>query len=254
MNEWIYSLGEATVISTLDADRGYWPIDIDDADKDKTAFTSPSWSLSLRIYGIWTLQCTLHFSQSAMDMILFSWKWQSALDNLDDIVVFSTTLPQHIESVRRFLLLLYSAGAILKLKQCKLFTDTIDHLGHVIHPKRLKLVFHTTDAIRGLPKHPFCLQHPARSFVFWTSSDDSSQILLELLRRLKNAWRKTDLIFLFRITMMNFTTWRRSTTRWYTRRSWRYLIPVDTRRLKQTHNTSKLAMPYYRNNWTTHPI
>lgn len=40
MDESIDSLGELTGFSTADASSGYWQIDIDERDPDKTAFTS----------------------------------------------------------------------------------------------------------------------------------------------------------------------------------------------------------------------
>lgn len=36
----IDSLGDATVFSTLDANSGYWQVEIEESDRDKTAFTS----------------------------------------------------------------------------------------------------------------------------------------------------------------------------------------------------------------------
>lgn len=43
-----------------------------------------------------------------------------------------------------------SPGASLKLKNCKVFTDTIDYLGHIIPPRWLKITSCTTDKIREL--------------------------------------------------------------------------------------------------------
>lgn len=40
MGEYIDSLGEVINFSTLDDNSGYWQIEIDDVDEDKTAFTS----------------------------------------------------------------------------------------------------------------------------------------------------------------------------------------------------------------------
>lgn len=39
MDQFINSLGEDTVFTTLDANWGYWQIDIYDRDKDRTTFT-----------------------------------------------------------------------------------------------------------------------------------------------------------------------------------------------------------------------
>lgn len=39
MDEYIGSFGEAIVFSTLDANLGYWQMEIDERDRDKAAFT-----------------------------------------------------------------------------------------------------------------------------------------------------------------------------------------------------------------------
>lgn len=61
--------------------------------------------------------------QRTMDMIPSSVEWQFALVHLDDIVIFSNTLEQHIDHVRKVLLLLYNAKATLELKKCKFFAN-----------------------------------------------------------------------------------------------------------------------------------
>lgn len=82
-----------------------------------------------------------------MGSILFSVCWQFALLFLDDIVVFLKPTQDHIDQVRRVLQLLYRASVTLKLKECKLYAEQIDYLGHVIRPGCLELSEHTTDAV-----------------------------------------------------------------------------------------------------------
>ena len=40
MDECIDYLGDATIFSTLDCNSWYWHVEVDEADKDKTTFTS----------------------------------------------------------------------------------------------------------------------------------------------------------------------------------------------------------------------
>lgn len=54
--------------------------------------------------------------QHAMDFILFSVMWQSALVYLDDIVIFSKFLDEHMDHVRQALRSFDDAGETLKLK------------------------------------------------------------------------------------------------------------------------------------------
>lgn len=85
-----------------------------------------------------------------MDVILLPVKWQFALIYLNDIIVFLRSSRDHIEHVLRVLSLLWGAGVTLILKKCNCFTRTLDFLGHVIQPRRLKITTHPKDARKGL--------------------------------------------------------------------------------------------------------
>lgn len=85
-----------------------------------------------------------------MNVILSSVEWHFVIVYLHDIVVFSKTLQQHFGHVRKVVLLLHSAGAILKFNEGKRFTHIFELLGHVIRSRRLYLVFHMTEAISEL--------------------------------------------------------------------------------------------------------
>lgn len=87
MDECLDSLGEAHMLSTLDSESGYWKIEIDDRDREKTTFTSLQ-----RLYRIYKmlfgLKNALSTFQRATNIILSAVKWQSALLYLDDVVLF----------------------------------------------------------------------------------------------------------------------------------------------------------------------
>lgn len=85
-----------------------------------------------------------------MDVILSTIKWQFALVYLDDIVMFLESPSEHNEHDHHILTPLHDAGVTLKLKKCELFSNTINHLEHVIRPGRLKVSCYTVDVIRDL--------------------------------------------------------------------------------------------------------
>lgn len=124
MDECIDSLGDATVLSTLDANSGYWLIEIENGDRDKTAFTS-HYALYLLVCMPFGLKNAIVTFQRAMDVVLASMKWQLALVYLDEIIAFLRTPKEHIVHVRRTLQLLYEAGVNVKLKKCKFFRKSL---------------------------------------------------------------------------------------------------------------------------------
>jgi Reverse transcriptase (RNA-dependent DNA polymerase) len=115
MDECIDSLGDAVVFSTLDCNSGYWQIPLDEADRDKTTFSSHAGTFRfLRIpFGFRNAPATF---QRAFDIILSVLKWRTSLVYLDDIIIYSTSREDHYHHVDEVLTTLGKAGLSLKLK------------------------------------------------------------------------------------------------------------------------------------------
>lgn len=83
------------VFSTLDANNGYWKIEFDDTNKDKTAFT-----LHDRLYRFIRMPLELRNApgtyQRTIEMISSRVNWRFALVHLHNIVIFSNTPQQRI--------------------------------------------------------------------------------------------------------------------------------------------------------------
>ena len=75
--------------------------------------------------------------QRALDIILSGLPWQTCLVYLDDVIVFSWTVGDHIRHLREVLLLLEKAGVSLKPSKCHLFQQELECLGHVVRPGQL---------------------------------------------------------------------------------------------------------------------
>lgn len=146
MDKCIDSLCKATVFSTLDANSAYWYIEIDDAEKKKTAITS-NHGLFRFVRIPFKLQNAPETFQRTMDMISSCVKRQIVLVYPDDIVVLSKTPHQHIDHVRKVLSLWHSAGTTFKFKKYKFINNTIDYLGHVIYSRHLGLAANRTHTI-----------------------------------------------------------------------------------------------------------
>lgn len=94
MDEYIDTLGDATVSSTLDDNSSYWKIEIENAGKEKTTLTPHNglYRFICMKFGLRNAPGTL---QRIMDVIRSSVIWKFALVHSDDIVFFSKT-PEHI--------------------------------------------------------------------------------------------------------------------------------------------------------------
>jgi Reverse transcriptase (RNA-dependent DNA polymerase) len=115
MDECLDSLGDATIFSTLDCNSGYWQILMKEEDRNKTAFVTHCGIHRFKRmpFGLCNAPATF---QRALDMILAKVKWNYALIYLDDVIIYSRTVEEHMTHLDEVLGLLRSAGASLKLR------------------------------------------------------------------------------------------------------------------------------------------
>jgi len=96
---------------------------------------------------------------------VFQWLMQKVLANLqsesvtefvsvylDDVIVFSKTLEDHIVHLKAVFDRLRSAGLILNPSKCKILHDQMEYLGHVETSKGLRPNHRNMDAVRRFPK------------------------------------------------------------------------------------------------------
>lgn len=96
IDECIDSLGEAPVLCTMDANSLYRQVEIENGDRDKTAFTSHH-----RLYSLVRMPFPLRNAprklQRAMFVAVLTIRWQIALVYLNDIVFFSHSAAEQID-------------------------------------------------------------------------------------------------------------------------------------------------------------
>lgn len=85
------------------------------------------------------LKNALYIFRTAIDIIMSSMRYQSAVIYLNDIVFFSKTVKQHSSRLRRSPTILQYAGVTLKLKKCSFITETVDYIPHLILFGRLEI-------------------------------------------------------------------------------------------------------------------
>jgi hypothetical protein len=148
MDEFIDSIGNSRIFSTLDCNCGCWKIPLAAGNTYKTTFTCHEGTYRfLRMpFGLWNAPSTF---QRTVDIVLSGLKWKTCLVYLDDIIVFSNTEYDHSRHLDEVLSLLYRAGLSLNLTKCHFFKDTVDYLGHVIRPGKLEVAAKNAEALRN---------------------------------------------------------------------------------------------------------
>ena len=81
--------------STLDLASGYWQIEVDDTDKEKTAFTTSQGLYQFNVipFGLCNALATF---ETLMEKILHGLHWDTCMIYIDDIIVYAVTFDEHV--------------------------------------------------------------------------------------------------------------------------------------------------------------
>ena len=128
------ALGGARYFSTLDLCSGYHQLPMNDADREKTAFSTPDGHYHFNVMPFGVCNGPSSF-QRLMGAVLRGLQWQICLVYLDDIIVFARTFTEHLCRLRQVFSRLRSANLRLKPSKCFLFRPEVEFLGHVVSDK-----------------------------------------------------------------------------------------------------------------------
>lgn len=124
-------LGKSVYFSTLDLASGYHQIEVNPADMPKTAFTTQSghYEFKRMPFGLKTAPATF---QRAMDNVLRGLQGIHCMVYLDDIIVYSSSLPEHISKLRKIFDRLRATNLKVTLDKSEFFRKEVLYLGHTI--------------------------------------------------------------------------------------------------------------------------
>lgn len=134
IDESLYALAGARWFSTMDLASGYNQVPVSEADRPKTAFCTPFglFEWNRMPFGLCNAPSTF---QRLMQRLFGDQQCQSLLLYLDDIIVFSSTVDQHLERLEMVLGRLKQENLRAKLSKCAFFQKEVRYLGHVVSDK-----------------------------------------------------------------------------------------------------------------------
>lgn len=131
IEETLDMLAGARWFSTMDLASGYNQVPVTEGDRAKTAFCTPFglFEWNRMPFGLCNAPGTF---QRLMQRMFGDQQCHSVLLYLDDIVIFSSTVAQHLQRLEMVLTRLQSEGLKAKLGKCAFFKPEVQYLGHVI--------------------------------------------------------------------------------------------------------------------------
>ena len=125
-------LAGAKFFSCIDLKNGYWQVEIEESDKHKTAFSVPGvgfYEYNNMTFGLCNAPATF---QRLMEQVLYDLNNKICAIYLDDILIWSSSLDEHLERLDAVFKRLAEAGLKLKPSKCSFFKDKVGYLGYVI--------------------------------------------------------------------------------------------------------------------------
>ncbi len=131
IEESLDALTGARWFSTLDLTSGYNQVPMSEGDKPKTAFCTPFglFEWNRMPFGLCNAPSTF---QRIMQRLFGDQQCQSLLLYLDDIVVYSSSVEQHLERLEVVLSRLEHENLKVKMEKCAFFQTEVRYLGHII--------------------------------------------------------------------------------------------------------------------------
>ena len=125
------ALSDSRVFSTLDCASGYWQVEVKAEDREKTAFSTGEnlYHFKVMPFGLTNAPATF---QRLMDLVLAGMHWKCCLVYLDDIIVYTKGVEEHLSQLEQVFSCLRAAGLTLKTTKCQLFRDSVTFLGHKV--------------------------------------------------------------------------------------------------------------------------
>jgi hypothetical protein len=128
VDDTLLALDGSVFFSVFDLVTGYWQVELDEADIEKTAFVTSSglYEFLVMPFGLTNAPATF---QRLMNRILNGLTLKQCVVYLDDIIIFSRTFAEHLLRMRNVLDRIRDANLKMQLSKCRFCTNKVVYLG-----------------------------------------------------------------------------------------------------------------------------
>ena len=144
------SLANVVWFSTFDLRSGYHQVTVEPSDVHKTAFVTRRGTFAFRVmpFGLCNAPATF---QRLMDCVMLGLNFEICLVYLDDIILFSRTVEEHLSRLKILFGRLREANLKLKPSKCHLMRRSVEFLGYVVSSDGIATDSKKTEAVQQWP-------------------------------------------------------------------------------------------------------
>ncbi|KAJ8127870.1 hypothetical protein O1611_g5767 [Lasiodiplodia mahajangana] len=127
----------STVFTVVDVMKGFFQQEIEPSDRYKTAFVTPHRGHEQLTVATMGLKTSPGFFQHRMERLFRKYLWYFVLVYIDDVIIYSRTIEEHINHLDIILGILAASGCTMALEKCHFAQHGLKALGQ--HVSRLGL-------------------------------------------------------------------------------------------------------------------
>ena len=150
LRESVFSLHNRKFFTSLDLTSGFHQIPLEESSREYTAFSVKRGHYQFKRLSFGLKNCPSAF-QREIQSVLQKFD-EDVLIYIDDILIMSHTLEDHINLVERVLNTLETSGIKINVKKCQFFQDKVDFLGHSIGRNGIAKSAKYLDVVRNFPR------------------------------------------------------------------------------------------------------
>lgn len=153
IDQMLYNMTSARVFTTMDLQSAYNQILVDKEDQPKTAFIHRTGLYQYRRmpFGLRNAPATFQRFMNMMFATSDENMWIYVMVYLDDVIIFSVTIDEHMVHVAKVLCIISRHGLKLKLSKCEFAKIQVRYLGHILNANGVQVDPDKVAAVKAMP-------------------------------------------------------------------------------------------------------
>ena len=150
IDDTLEALSGSKWFTTLDLISGYWQVNLDPRDQEKSAFCTTEGLFEFKVmpFGLCNAPATF---QRLMDLVLAGLQWSSCLVYIDDVIIVGRSFSEHLQNLQAVFERLQLANLKLQPSKCVFFQKEVKFLGHIVSEKGVAADPEKTNKVASWP-------------------------------------------------------------------------------------------------------